>query len=429
MPPKRSAPVDSTADTADTGSSSSVKRSKRAEATASVKAVEAASTASTNEGWKMFNEVLTFTPPGGIKGNSRVYGFDIDDTIITPKSGKTFAQNAADWIFWNPVVPQKLLEFHQKGYKIVFFSNQGGIGTGKTDPADFKKKLNAVMAAIPGVPVQIYASTQNGKYRKPATGMWGMFAKGGNAGVEPDLKLSAYIGDAAGRAKGWKAGCKKDFSDSDRKFAINLGVQFLTPDEFFLGEKPVAFTLEGADPKVWAKDGPLYEPATAKLIAPTQELVIMVGYPGSGKSFFSVKELEGRGKYLRVNRDTLKTKEKCLKVAEEGLSTGSSVVIDNTNPDAETRGEYIALARKYKVPARAFVMQTSFDEAMHNNQFREIVSNGQHEHVPTMVYHMYKKKYVEPTTTEGFSEIVKTHFRPKFDDPATEKLFFMWTPL
>lgn len=43
-------------------------------------------------------------------------------------------------------------------------------------------------------------------------------------------------------------------------------------------------------------------------------MVIMVGAPGSGKSTFWQSYLP---KYSRVNRDTLKTKEKCYKVAEE----------------------------------------------------------------------------------------------------------------
>lgn len=42
-------------------------------------------------------------------------------------------------------------------------------------------------------------------------------------------------------------------------------------------------------------------------------MIINVGSPGSGKSTFSTTYLP---KYIRINQDTLKTKEKCYKVAE-----------------------------------------------------------------------------------------------------------------
>lgn len=49
---------------------------------------------------------------------------------------------------------------------------------------------------------------------------------------------------------------------------------------------------------------------------------------------------------MHVNRDTLKTKEKCLKVAQEAVDAGKSVVIDNTSPEASTRAEYVRMAKK-----------------------------------------------------------------------------------
>lgn len=47
------------------------------------------------------------------------------------------------------------------------------------------------------------------------------------------MKVSFYVGDAAGRpAEGKK---KKDFSKSDRLFALNASLNFFTPEEHFLG--------------------------------------------------------------------------------------------------------------------------------------------------------------------------------------------------
>jgi Polynucleotide kinase 3 phosphatase len=54
-----------------------------------------------------------------------------------------------------------------------------------------------------------------------------------NGGEEIDLTQSYYCGDAAGRPQGWAPKKKKDFSSSDRLFAMNIGIKFLTPEEHF----------------------------------------------------------------------------------------------------------------------------------------------------------------------------------------------------
>lgn len=94
----------------------------------------------------------------------------------------------------------------------------------------------------------------------------------------------------------------------------------------------------------------------------------MVGSAGSGKSTFVVTHLKD---YVRVNRDTLKTKEKCLKVAEEAINQKKHVVIDNTNPTAADRELFIKLAKTHSYPVRAFYMEVKKDLAFHNDTMRE----------------------------------------------------------
>jgi len=52
----------------------------------------------------------------------------------------------------------------------------------------------------------------------------------------------------------------------------------------------------------------------------------MTARPASGKSSLCKKYLVPAG-YVRVNRDELGTAEKCVKVADQALSEGKSVVI------------------------------------------------------------------------------------------------------
>lgn len=70
---------------------------------------------------------------------------------------------------------------------------------------------------------------------------------------------------------------------------------------------------------------------------------------------------------MRVNNDTLKTKEKCIKVCREALQEGKSVVIDNTNPTEDVRRLYINIAKEFKVPVRALYFDVSKDICIHNN--------------------------------------------------------------
>lgn len=70
-----------------------------------------------------------------------------------------------------------------------------------------------------------------------------------------ELKDSYYVGDAAGRAEGWKHKARKDHSCGDRKFADNIGIKFYTPEEFFLNQEPIEFTWGPFVPKTYTSEG------------------------------------------------------------------------------------------------------------------------------------------------------------------------------
>lgn len=97
------------------------------------------------------------------------------------------------------------------------------------------------------------------------------------------------------------------------------------------------------------------------------QVVILVGYPASGKSFFASQYLIPAG-YTHVNRDTLGSWQRCVSVMESSIKSGNSVVVDNTNPDKESRKRFIDTAKSLSVPCRCFVMSTEIDHAKHNNR-------------------------------------------------------------
>ena len=119
----------------------------------------------------------------------------------------------------------------------------------------------------------------------------------------------------------------------------------------------------------------------------------------------------------------MKTKEKCVKQAALALDRQQSIVVDNTNPAADTRALYIRLARQHRIPVRCFVFRTPLELAKHLNMYREKVTGGAHKHVPRIAYNMYGKNFKMPEKSEGIDEIVEVDFVPEFASEKERLLF------
>ncbi len=72
-------------------------------------------------------------------------------------------------------------------------------------------------------------------------------------------------------------------------------------------------------------------------------------------------------------------------------------------------------------------METPLDLAHHLNMVRMNQTNGEVRRIPDVGYNMYKKNFEDPKLSEGFAEIKKLKFSPKFDSKRDENLFKQWT--
>lgn len=342
----------------------------------------------------------------------KIAGFDMDDTLVMPPSGATFPKSRSDWKWLHATVVPKLKELHEWGYRIVIFSNQSGIGNKGWDEAKAKDIRGKIidLGKASGIPIGAVIATKEDNFRKPSTAMWdtifpkfGISEQPGSASSSIiDIANSFYCGDAAGRHIVTMAGRKKDFSCSDRKFAINLGIQFFTPEELFLGQAPITnFDWDGIGPEKLSSMPKSYPKASYH--ASSTEMVLFCGFPGCGKSTFFHRFFAPFA-YQHVNRDTLKTPEKCIAAATAALAQKKSVVIDNTNPSPDDRAKYIAIAKKAQVPVRCFVFLHDAALANHMNILRARL--GITARVSSIAYNMFKSKFQAPTTDEGFSEVV-----------------------
>ncbi|OAD78705.1 hypothetical protein PHYBLDRAFT_107877, partial [Phycomyces blakesleeanus NRRL 1555(-)] len=357
------------------------------------------------------DSVLFGKSSGNEQGRSKIAAFDLDGTLITTKSGRVHAKDENDWQWWHTSVQSKIENLHQQGYKIVVFSNQNGLNT-ETRINGFKSKAAAILSQI-SIPVCIFAALHKDIYRKPSTGMWDLLEKEANDGVIIDKSNSLFVGDAAGRQDGWKPKLKKDHSCVDRKFAANIGIEFKTPEEFFLNEPKAPFTWGPFDPHIIDKDSTLNIPE----LGPKPHVVVFVGCPASGKSRFAKKYLVPKG-YIYVNQDTLKTRNKCVAVAKEAIEEGKSVVIDNTNPEASTRALYIRLAKNAGVSVHCLYFTADEHLSRHNNYYRALNPPHDREVLGDIVFRTYKAKLQEPKESEGFDTIHKIPFI--FEGPDLE---------
>jgi bifunctional polynucleotide phosphatase/kinase len=276
--------------------------------------------------------------------------FDFDWTLVKPKEGRKFPKDVADWQWLRPSVPETILKF-AKDHRIVIVTDQS-----KPWKVD---QIKDVASSLPINTIVIGVKTQ-----KPSTEL---FKK---AFPKFHAEKAFYVGDAAGGEGVW--------SDKDRKFAEGLGITFKTPEEVF----PL--------PKVEAPKG---------LESKKKEVVIMVGYPASGKSTIA-KGLKG---YYRVDGDALKTAAAMKRDAEEHVGE-QSIVFDSTAGTKEKRAEFVKFAQKHELPVRVFWVKTPIDVAMERNKQRAAEGGTK---VPDVVFYVYRKKFEEPVTSEGFTEILK----------------------
>lgn len=150
--------------------------------------------------------------------------------------------------------------------------------------------------------------------------------------------------------------------------------------------------------------------------------------------------------FAHVNRDTLKTWQKCVAALEEHLRKGKSVVVDNTNPDVESRARYVEAALKTRsdVCLRAFVMnvtevrrlveiipRTFFlvqAQCAHNNRYRLLKgADAAHLNVNDMVMRMFWSKYKPvDVAKEKFAQVVDVNLRPEFDNEKDRKIYELY---
>lgn len=307
--------------------------------------------------------------------NKTICMFDLDGTIIE------FNLHSSDYVLLYKNTINKLKEINKDSH-ILIISNQKQLN--KSNMYEyFISKITKLFNEFTqnNIFVEMYVSIKNDKYRKPNIGFIDLIKK------KYSNKIEYYCGDALGR--------KNDFSDTDLKFALNLDTNIFSPEEIFL--------LKNKENKLIKY--PKYNSHIFNFdyIPKEKEMIILVGYPASGKSSIA-NRIQEKGfisyiYYEIINRDTLKDMKKCITKTEISLQNKMNVIIDNTNPDISSRSKFIKIAHKYEYNVTIINMVTSREISIHNNYYRHIKYNC--PLIPDIVYNIFKSKYQKPTLKEA----------------------------
>ncbi|CAK5117890.1 unnamed protein product [Meloidogyne enterolobii] len=380
--------------------------------------------------WRVLTDQLMIYTPQGILHRSKIAGFDMDGTLIKTKSGRVFPLNNDDWQFWSRGTIGRLRRCHEEGFKLCIFTNQMGIQKKHVDAAGFKIKIQNICTAV-GVPIQVFVSIGTPNFRKPYTGMWDKLVESENGSIGIEKSESFYVGDAAGRTKNNNRP-KSDHSCVDRLFAMNLGLKFYTPEQFFFPSNsqieedfllPKFNSLEMMENSSNLNE---FEPENVKIPNSSQELILLVGPPACGKSTFSQKYKDN---YVIINQDELKTWQNCFDKCKKVLENGSSVIVDNTNRGLDIRKKYCDLAKSLNIPCRCFIFDCSLSHSLHNNEYRKIIEDGgdeAHKNINEVVIKTFFAGYKEPKLEEGFDEIIKIRFKPNFQSEQHRRIYGMY---
>ncbi len=145
---------------------------------------------------------------------------ELDNTIIKTRSKKTFPVDKDDWEF----IPKtsKYIKDKLNDHYIILATNQGGISKGYLKMEDFIDKLDSIQSKMGFEFDKVFIATSlNSDLRKPQAFRHSKILEREFPNI--DYNNSVMVGDAGGRIG--------DFSDSDLKWANNMGVNFLHVDD------------------------------------------------------------------------------------------------------------------------------------------------------------------------------------------------------
>jgi bifunctional polynucleotide phosphatase/kinase len=341
-----------------------------------------------------------------------IYLFDLDDTIIKTKSGKTFAISSTDWVFLDKNIVTKINKLYDNNNFIGIISNQKGLKS-ELLINNWIKKINDIVKTLK-VHV-VFASTTDNRYRKPMPGSLDEINNKyfvANKITFNNKSKKYYIGDALGR--------DGDHSDTDLKFAKNCNLIIKSPETFFgLENKNNKASITYPILQYYSKKeeddiiNKLFSVINNNITQNKKILIICIGLPACGKSYVRNIILKKFDEFKYINNDDINDYKKNnikneffnkLILNNKNLLNNNFIIDDNTNFNHKKRNKYLEEFKDYfKI---AIFYDLNMDICMHLNYMRMYYFNK--PLISKVVYRTLLKS--NPDIFNNYDKIISKEF-------------------
>lgn len=292
-------------------------------------------------------------------GSEKIAAFNFDNSIIKQKDNTTAVIYGAK---------NKILKLNKENYKIVFFTQQS---VSKFNLEKFKETIKEIKKLLE-IDFQLFGCYGNGYSKKPSVGLWKLLEQN-NCGIKINLNESFYVGDAVGRSN--------DVNDNDIKFALNVGIKYFTPDEYFdnckvkinIPEHPLSLVdnnMQETDYSIFDKN--------------EKKLVILVGPPSCGKTTWCKQDKFKN--YSIIDQDSYKIKSKVINLMIKELDNGNSVIVNKRNELEKDRKEFVEIAKEHGAVPVIILFDIPKKLCKHICVYREIVDEIE---IPSIIISKY----------------------------------------
>ena len=281
---------------------------------------------------EQFNEsVYTINFNGNVIGNKCAL-FSFKDCLIKLRTPEEMLLSSSPWYVSSCNVRFKLEELVSSGYTILVFSDYEEFSL-----SEFEQTAKEFSQLIYLIPMSFYYCSKNDIFSKP------------RCQLLKELSISKdsfYVGKSTQIAGAY---------NKDILFSMNYEIPNYLASNYFKHDL-TKHSYYWFEPKeIILQEDPDYT-------SNNQEIIIMVGPPGSRKSYIAKKT----GYEIVHPGNAAKCKSECIKYIKEG----KSVVIDDCHPKHADRDRYIKIANKYNIPFKVVYIEMSQAMAKHLCKYR-----------------------------------------------------------